>query len=308
MGVLFMSRKSRNITQQLNQKIDSLLRIGEKKIKDDRTNPNRAEGIHSIKTTDTYRTTARLLGDYLKQEGVRNIGDITREHIEGFMRSRENLSAYTHAKDLSAINKILDTRYTVRDFGLANRSYNNITNNRGLSAYDTSQAERNRQQLEFVRAIGMRRESIDRITPADFIRDRNGVCIGCHLIEKGGRERNAIILEQDRERITAQVNAAIQQTGEHTPFLPQVDSNANPHYCRAEYATQLYNDLLQAREEGRDYYQNMREVFINQEAFAKACGRYSQEQVHGRDRDTMAEVSQNLGHNRIDVVLYHYLK
>ena len=303
-----MGRKDKNINIQLQRKIDDLLRFGEKKIKDDRTNPNRCEGIHSIKTAETYRATARLLGDYLKQEGVRNIGDINREHIEGFMRSRENLSAYTHAKDLSAINKILDTRYTVRDFGLNNRSYNNITNNRGLSSYDTSQAERNRQQLEFVRAIGMRRESIDRITPADFIRDKNGQCIGCHLIEKGGRERIAIIIEQDRERITAQVNLAIQQTGEHTPFLPQVDSNANPHYCRAEYSTQLYNDLLQAREECHDYYQNMRDIFINQDAFTKACSRYHQEHVNGHDRDIMAEVSQALGHNRIDVVMYHYLK
>jgi len=36
-----MGRNSRNITQQLNKRIDSLLRIGEKKIKDDATNPNR---------------------------------------------------------------------------------------------------------------------------------------------------------------------------------------------------------------------------------------------------------------------------
>ena len=61
-----MSRKNINITMQLNRNIDNLLRIGEKKIKDDRTNPNRADGIHSIKTADTYRQTARALGEYLK--------------------------------------------------------------------------------------------------------------------------------------------------------------------------------------------------------------------------------------------------
>ena len=50
-----MGRKSKNIKIELNRRIDELLRIGEKKIKDDKTNPNRAEGIHSIRTADTYQ-------------------------------------------------------------------------------------------------------------------------------------------------------------------------------------------------------------------------------------------------------------
>ena len=301
-----MSRKNINITMQLNRNIDNLLRIGEKKIKDDRTNPTRVDGIHSIKTADTYRQTARALGEYLKTQHVRNVSDIQREHIQGFFDSRRDLSAYTHARELSAINKILDTRYTIRDFGIERRSYKDITNNRGLAQRDTSDALRNKQQLEFVRACGMRRDSIDRITPADFIRDNNNICIGLHLIEKGGRERNAVIIEQDREKITQIVNNAIQNTGENQPFLKQVDNNANPHYERAEYAQRLYNDLLQNQD--RDYYAGMRDRFISQESFDKAISRYHNEIVKGYDRNTMAEVSQNLGHNRIDVVLYHYLK
>ena len=43
-----MGRKSGNITMQLNKRIDDLLRIGEKKVKDDPTNSNRVEGIHSV--------------------------------------------------------------------------------------------------------------------------------------------------------------------------------------------------------------------------------------------------------------------
>ena len=108
-----MGRKSGNITMQLNKRIDDLLRIGEKKVKDDPTNSNRVEGIHSVQTASTYRAVAKQLGEYLKEQGVRNIGDIDRTHIAGFMSERKDLSAFTHSKDLSAINKILDTRYTV---------------------------------------------------------------------------------------------------------------------------------------------------------------------------------------------------
>lgn len=53
-----MGRKSKNIKIELNRRIDELLRIGEKKVKDDKDNPNRAEGIHSIRTADTYRSIA----------------------------------------------------------------------------------------------------------------------------------------------------------------------------------------------------------------------------------------------------------
>lgn len=303
-----MSRKNSNITMQLNKRIDELLRIGEKKVKDDPTNSNRVEGIHSIRTTETYRGVARQFGEYLKGQHIRNIGDITRDHVAGYMASRACLSAYTHSKELSAINKLLDSRYTVSEFGLSHRSYHNITNNRGFAERDTSHTERNREALEFVRACGMRRSSIDRITPKDFLRDKNGQCIGVHLIEKGGRERMAVIIAQCREQITQVVNEAIARTGEDRPFLKEPDSNANPHYCRGEYAQQLYRDLLEAHAEGRDYYEGLRGEFINDRAFEKAIDRYRSETVRGFDRDTMAEVSQNLGHNRVDVILYHYLR
>ncbi len=291
---------------QLNRRIDSLLRIGEKKVKDDPTNSNRVEGIHSVQTASTYRAVARQLGEYLKEQGVRNIGDIERGHIAGFMAQRGNLSAFTYSKDLSAINKLLDTRYTTREFGLPQRSYHDVTNNRGLAMRDTSEAERNREALSFVRSCGMRRESIDRITPADFLRDKSGQCIGVHLIEKGGRERNAVIIAQDRERITAIVDRAIQTGGADKPFLKAPDSNANPHYDRREYAQRLYSDLERSRSEGADYYEGMRGSFINQRCFDRAThGRA--EIIKGFQRDTLAEVSQNLGHNRISVVYYSYL-
>ena len=171
---------------QLNRQIDSLLRIGEKKVKDDPTNSNRAEGIHSVRTADTYRAVAHQFGDYLKGQGVRQIADITRDHVAGFMTSRAELSAYTHSKDLSAINKFLDTRYTVREFGLPQRSYHDVTNNRGLALRDTSGAERNHEALSFVRACGMRRESIDRVPLRIFCGTKAVNALVSILLKKAG--------------------------------------------------------------------------------------------------------------------------
>jgi hypothetical protein len=302
-----MGRNNKNIKIQLNNKIDSLLRIGQRKIKDDRTNPNRAEGIHSIQTADTYRKSINHFADYLKSQGVRNIGDITREHIQGFMLSRSSLSPYTYAKDLSAINKVLDTRYTVRDFGLNYRSYADIRNNRGLADTRSINAE-NAPKIDFIRACGIRSQSVAVVRPIDAVRDANNQVIGFNVIEKGGRERNCVVLENQRENITNLVNQAIERNGQDNPIFDKpCDKNINPHWYRGEYAQNLYNDLLQAREQERDYYNNMREKFVNQEILERACSRYHNEEIRGYDRDIMAEVSQNLGHNRIDVVLYHYL-
>lgn len=130
-----MGRKSKNIKIELNRRIDELLRIGEKKVKDDKDNPNRAEGIHSIRTADTYRSIANSFADFLKGQGVRSMAEMERQHIEDYMLSRSDLSAYTHSRDLSAINKLLDTRYIPRDFGFQDRKYSHITNNRGTALY-----------------------------------------------------------------------------------------------------------------------------------------------------------------------------
>lgn len=224
------------------------------------------------------------------------------------MLSRSDLSAYTHSRDLSAINKLLDTRYIPRDFGFQDRKYSHITNNRGTALYDTSEAKRNREQLDFVRATGIRRQSIATITPEQVIRNASGQVIGFNVIEKGGRERNCVVLEQERQRITELVNQKSTEQGANAPMFRAVDSNANPHYARREYAQALYTDLKLAHEQGYDYYDGLRSRFINEQALDKAVSRYNNEIVRGYDHDVMGEVSQNMGHNRIDVILYHYLK
>lgn len=284
------------------------MRIGERKVKDDSTNPNRAEGIHSVMTAKTYRGVANSFAVYLKGQGIRNIYDIAKSNVGGYIQSRLELSTYTLSKDLAAINKLLDTRYTLQNFGVPNRSYQEITNNRGLASRDTSNALRNKQQLAFVMATGIRRASIDTITPSHAIRDSNGLVIGFHVTEKGGRERNCVVLTAERERITALINSHIETLGNLKPLFSKIDSNANPHYCRREYAQALYRDLFNFHLLNFDYYNGMRDSFINQSKLEYAVSRYNNLLVSGYKRDLLAEVSQNLGHNRVDVVIYHYLK
>lgn len=119
---------------QLNKALDAQLKIGAKKQKI-YDNPNKAAGIHSVKTAQTYRSTICTFGDYLKAQGIRDMKDIGEKEVRGFLDSRSDLSAWTLSKDLAAINKVLGTEYTGREMGIPIRSAIDIRNNRGMSAY-----------------------------------------------------------------------------------------------------------------------------------------------------------------------------
>ena len=295
-----MGRKHKNIKIQLNKALDNLLCLGTKKIKND-ANPNRAEGIHSAATATTYRSTINTFAEYLKGEGVRNIADITQAHVRGFLDSRADKSQWTLSKDLSALNKVLGSRYDGKVMGLTGRHAQSIVNNRGFAKQGTSRSERNAEAIRFVSATGIRRQSIATITPSQAIYGQSGAVVGFRVVEKGGRERCCVVLEGERAWVTQFVQTHAAQP--EAPMLNAVDRNANPHYYRGEYARALYEDLRAAG----DYYDGMRAMFVNDSTAERAMGRYAHDTCHGYELRVVAEVSQNMGHNRLDVVMTHYL-
>lgn len=296
-----MSRKSKNITMQLHDELNKKLCIGQKKIKD---GEGRVEGIHSVQTAETYRRTIKLFGEHLKSEGVKNIKNITSENINSFFDGRrDDKSAYTLKRELAAINKVLNSRFSSRDFALPDRSRASITNNRGYASHRPINAS-NRPKIDFVSACGCRRSSIATVKVSDCIKDNDGLVIGVHLTEKGGRERYAVVLESYRDSITEMVNNRYESLGGNDGVLfdSPLDKNINPHWYRSEYAVNLYNDLDNC--EG-DYYNGCRGMFVDDDALKRAIERYGR--PSGYDAECVGEVSQALGHNRLEVALVHYL-
>lgn len=300
---------------QLHKRIDDLLRIGQKKVKETRGaphfNPNRSEGIHSIKTAETYRRVIDRFGDYCKSQGIKTTSEITRQTVQGFVESRRGNSSWTHSKDLAAINKVLGTYYTPKEFGIKERSRNQIVNNRHVHTdHSTAAAEQNQAALWFAYSTGCGRSSILTVTADKAIRNEDGTVIGFQFKEKGGRERNAVVLPSERQAMTDYVNARITENGENSRLIDTCDRNCNPHYQRAEYANQLYVELKDHRDRGEDIYAGHRECFIDERQLQKALShpRYQRETVHGYETKLCAEISQALGHNRIEVVVNSYLR
>ena len=176
-----MGRKNKNITIQLNRRIDELLRIGEKKVKVN----GRVSGIHSVQTADSYRGTANRLGEVCKSMGVRNIEDIDKGVIERYMESYRHASAWTVSREIAAANRLLGTSYTPRDFGFTQRrTYASVKNNRGeLPKTSDANNPKNQDGLYLAAVTGCRRSSITTVTANDAIRDEHGKIYAFHFCE-----------------------------------------------------------------------------------------------------------------------------
>ena len=304
-----MGRKNKNITIQLNRRIDELLRIGEKKVKVD----GRVATINSVQTADSYRGTANRLGEVCKSMGVRNIEDIDKGVIERYMESYRHASAWTVSREIAAANKLLGTSYTPRDFGFTQRrTYTSVKNNRGeLPKSSDANKPENQDGLYLASVTGCRRSSITTVTANDAVRDEHGKIYAFNWCEKGGRCRTSLVLPSEQGNLTRWVDSKLK--GGHSPDAPLVDyisKNAPCHRMRSEYARDLYTELKDAKERGVDVYEGRKyELFIDKDKYDYSYNnpRFKSDTPHGFQKDLALEVSFALGHNRLDVSLYSYL-
>ena len=304
-----MGRNNKNITIQLNRRIDELLSIGEKKVKVN----GRVGGIHSVQTAESYRGTANRIGEVCKSMGVRNIEDIDKDVIERYMESYRHASAWTVSREIAAANRLFGTSYTPRDFGFTQRrTYTSVKNNRGeLPKTSDANKPENQDGLYLASVTGCRRSSITTVTANDAVRDEHGKIYAFHFCEKGGRERISLVLPSEQGNLTRWVDSKLKAG--HSPDAPLVDyisRNAPCHRMRSEYARDLYAELKDAKEHGVDVYNGRKfELFINKDKYDYSYNnpRFKSDVVHGFEKDLALEVSFALGHNRLDVSLYSYL-
>lgn len=304
-----MGRKHKNITIQLNNRINELLRIGEKKVKVNGV----AEGIHSVKTAEQYRKTANRLSSVCKEMGVKSIADIDKSVVARYMESYRDASPWTVSRELAAISKIRGETITPKELGFTHqRKYTSVKNSRGeLPKSSTANKPENQDALYLAAVTGCRRSSITTVTANDAIRDEHGKIYAFSWCEKGGRERISLVLPSERGNLTRWVDSKLK--GGHSadaPLIDYISKNAPCHRMRSEYARELYGELKEAKERGEDAYNGRKyELFIDRDKYDYSYNnpRFKGDVVHSFDKDVALEVSFALGHNRLDVSLYSYL-
>lgn len=273
-------------------------------------NGGKVQGIYSKKTMHDYKNVAVQFSQWAKAKGYKfsSLDKVSDNNIIEYLTERQSLgkSAWTVSHDLSALNKIFNRDISKKEAKLQSRHTANIKNNRGFgNNYRISVYHNNKTLISFISATGIRRQSITTISPINAIRNDVGMVIGFHVVEKGGKPRNCYVIKDKQEYITKFVDKHISTLG-NKPFWSKADKNLNTHWYRGEYAHTLYNDLITAKHNRQDYFEGYRDTFVNISKLEQAITGHK-ETTKGYDTETLAVVSQNMGHNRIDVIYNNYL-
>lgn len=261
-------------------------------------NPSKTLGIHSFNTYEAYKQTSKEFCSWLKKEypSIRKINSISKDICVDYLKMRqERCSAYTVSKDMAALNKLLGHDIRKSEAGLHQRSYKNITRSRVDRVHD-SKIDLNKYESQIIvaKAFGIRRESMSagQYALKDVSIYQKDNKLYCSVIEKNGRYRNAPCLAsyepvlKDKFNITQRDHLTREQFKElysssNNKMFAEYDKKIDNHSFRSEYATNLYNEL--ANPNATELYRNY-------------------------DKVALAQVSQALGHNRLSVVVEHYLR
>lgn len=297
-------KKLGSLSYQLIERLKSMACIGESR-KDAKKEAReqlgfqngRTVGIHSYKSFDKAKTVSKGFADYVKENypGIKDINNIDDDIIIDYIEYRATLglSQKTVDTDRTILNKIFNKNITKKQLGHDKFSYKDIVKGRSENVDLKYNYDNWKDQIDVVRGTGIRRSSVTKITKENFIRNNLGQCVAIKVKEKGGKERIAPILSDFRGSITDIVNNA--KEGE--TIFKKFTTKINAHALRREYALNLYNELEQGKHS--DY-----KKYGLEKAWRR--GVKTQGDFRGYNAENLAVVSQALGHNRLDVVVYNY--
>lgn len=277
-------------------------------------NPGKLPGIYSKSTMKTYKAQMRPFARFCAQRGARNSKGITLEMAQDYLiqLAKDGKSAWTISTAASAINKALGFELSPKALGLKGRKKTNIKKCREGDAYTKREYQKNKDQITLARAIGARRSSIYNktdpkklITPNRCVRNAEGIVIGIRLKEKGGKVRIAPVLNEYRDAVTEIVNRLAREHGEDTPLFDSYGGHIKNHWLRAEYAAKLLHQLEDERAAGEPLFGG--EFPLSDYCSMKGKDKKRGPKTKGHDTDLVAAVSGALGHNRVEVVLRHYM-
>ena len=274
-------------------------------------NPSKVEGIYGIGTMETYRAAMTDFAKWCAEKGIHHAKDISQNDAILYLRERDSKSAWTTSRDMSAINKVFNFGLSKKELGLKERRAEDVKRSREVCTHDKYVDEaRYKDQMDFARACGCRRQSVDTVQYGD-LKWHNGRVVAVELTEKGGKTRIAPILNEYKDRIT-EIAKAVEERHDDMMgdlqaeklFTEKYSAQIDNHALRAEYAANLLQQLEQERAEGKP----LCEGDYNVERLCNLRGRDISDdpQYKGHDRDICGMVSGALGHNRLEVVFSSY--
>jgi integrase len=293
----------KSIIRQAIERFDSLMAIGESRFEAKQSARKEAEArgehlwtfttgkIHSHKTRTTYQEhTLRFVNWARETEGIKTLEELDARADE--LASRWLLleieaqkSAYTLQMERSALRMFFSDRDLAGSLLLPKRAITDIKRSRGPAARDRHFQPANWQPLiQFELSVGLRRDELARIRVEDVTSWRGQLCAHV-LCGKGGKKRYAPVLP-GRE---SYVLAAVEGRKPEEKIFDRLPSAADIHSYRREYAQAFYHHYAP----GWPPLPPASERILKPSDYNRAAA---------------LQVSEALGHRRLDIVLAHYLR
>lgn len=336
-----MGRKNKKYYKDLHQqaydKLTGMQAFGESK-REAVANGTDRDKIFSFNTYQTYWKHTKYFIKWLQEKHPEcTTLKSAKKHVNEWLQTRveQGLSAYTVQTEAKALGKIYgiqpdDPEY----FNPPKRERANITRSRGDRVRDQHFSVANNDELiKFCQGTGLRRSELVALKGSDLVtkeqirkriealESKEGLNPGeekqlkmlqdANLFDveyftyvrngKGGRERLSPIVGKN----AAQIIGRMKDTPKDAKVWQHVNSNADIHSYRSDYAVSIYKQYARPIEE------------IPFDRVNKGTGKKFQSEVYvcrkdesGKrlDKKAMLICSKALGHNRIEVVANNYIR
>ena len=289
-----MSRKRPSLVRQIQDTLWDKCAMGQSKHQA-KADGTAQEHIYSYNTYRTYMRHCNYFIAWARQHAPeghkpRSLKDC-RPYAAEWLQSRidAGLSAYTVKLEAAALCKLYGASAEDLDLPRTPKRHRaDISRSRGTAVRDADfSTSRNQEIISFCRCTGLRRRELATIRGTDLCWGADGKAYIHVTPGKGGRERDAVILDNDPEVI-----ARMQSAGDDLVW-PRIPSHMDVHGYRADYATALYQQVA-------------RDIDTIPPTEQYHCRGDRAGVVY--DRVAMLYVSRALGHNRISVIAGHYLQ
>lgn len=290
-------KKTHSLKGQVKYVLRSQLKIGEskyaakKKASAEKNGMIYTPGIYSWSTYEAYVKQCVAFTKWTKEmHGCKTLAQ-SKLHIKDYIQHRisKKLSPHTIKLDVSAICKLynlhaedLKVVTPPRKREIIKRSRSNNLENRKVHYRN------NKKIIDFNRGAGLRRHELAKALVKDIYEKDGSLYI--HVIGKGGKPREALI-NPDFE---AHIRNCIEELKPYERIFKEEElkNKIDFHSYRAEYACLMY----------KRFARDIKDIPFNERYI---CRKDKAGMI--LDKVAMLKVSQNLGHNRINVIASNYL-
>ncbi len=247
------------------------------------------DGIYSWSTYNCYKKKALAFAEWAKKTYGCKTLEASKNHVQDYLdyRMAMNLSAWTIKLDASAITKLYGIKAENLNIHTPDRKRCDIKRSRLECKHDKHiSKENNKDIIGFCKGTGLRRHELDAITPEDIRIETDGLTV--HVKRgKGGKSRDVKVLGEFYDYVEKYIGKPSNE-----PIFKKIPNNLDIHSYRAEYACARYAKLARPLE-----------------SLTKEQKYYCKGDMKGiiYDKKAMLDVSENLGHHRINVIASNYL-